>query len=422
MMLALKLAFRNLFANRQRSLVIYIAITLISTALFLFLAFSDGEIENFTHGIEGLRTPPADLVVTHWDYLRAREAGEKAETIHAMTVTNFRALSAKIAGVKTVESVYPVTIPVNAGLYVHGKKYKDIQYLGVEVGNDRHVRDRIVITEGHYLSGQADGLLLHASMKDDLGVSVGDAVIVTGSTLFGQALAENFRVEGFYRSKIDLPTVFKAVYTPLAGYDLISGYYENEVPFLQVDLVESASVEPILAQLQTLLATDHREVTVHRFGAIHEQSIAVYGAIRQIILSITLLIIFVVMFGIMNVVSTNLVDRSREIGAYYCLGASPNFLKRMYALEILLVNLFASCTGIVIGTLAVLILNSLEVRTDDVGLQMVFGGDRLHLAISMSSIAWLTGVLLLVTGVTAIFTLGGALKVSPAAALRETQG
>ncbi len=421
-MLSLKLAFRNIFANRQRSLVIYIAITLISTALFLFLSFSDGEIENFTRGIEGLRTPPADLVVTHWDYLRAREAGEKAESINAMTVTNFRALSKKIAGVKAVQSVYPVTIPVNAGLYVHGKKYKDIQYLGVDVGNDRHVRDRILITEGSYLSGQPDGLLLHASMKDDLGVAVGDAVTVTGSTLFGQALAENFRIEGFYRSKIDLPTVFKAIYTPLAGYDLISGYYESEVPFLQVDLIPSATVDPVLAELQTLLTTVDREAAIYRFGDIHQQSIAVYGAIRQIILSITLLIIFVVMFGVMNVVSTNLVDRSREIGAYYCLGASPGFLKRMYALEILLVNLFASGTGIVIGTLTVLLLNGLKVRTDDVGLQMVFGGDRLHLAISMSSITWLTGVLLLVTGVTAVFTLGSALKVSPAAALRETQG
>jgi ABC-type lipoprotein release transport system permease subunit len=65
-MLSLKLAFRNIFANRQRSLVIYIAITLICTVLFLFLSFSDGEIENFTRGIEGLRNPPADFVVSHW--------------------------------------------------------------------------------------------------------------------------------------------------------------------------------------------------------------------------------------------------------------------------------------------------------------------------------------------------------------------
>ena len=37
-MLSLKLAFRNIFANRQRSLVIYTAMTLISMVLFLFLS------------------------------------------------------------------------------------------------------------------------------------------------------------------------------------------------------------------------------------------------------------------------------------------------------------------------------------------------------------------------------------------------
>jgi len=420
-MLSLKLAFRNIFANRQRSLVIYIAMTLISMALFLFLSFSDGEIENFTQGIEGLRTPTADLVVSHWDYLRAREAGEKGESLNKMTVANFRALAEKIASAKQVQAVYPVTVPVTAGIYVRGKKYKDIQYLGVEVGNDLHVRDRIRITEGNYLSGKPDGLLLHASMKEDLGVSLGDSVTVTGSTLFGQALAEQFTVEGFYRSKIDLPSVFKAIYAPLAGYRLISGHYDNEVPFLQVDLASSTSVEPALNELRALLKAIDPGVTIHRFGDVHQQSVAVYGAIRQIIISITLLVVFVVMFGVMNVVSTNLVDRGREIGTYYCLGASRGFLKRMYATEILLVNLFASCTGIAIGTLAVWVLNGIGFETQDVGLQMVFGGDRLHLAISVSSIVWLTGALLLVTAATALFSLGGALKVSPVAALRETR-
>ncbi len=421
-MLSLKLAFRNIFANRQRNLVIYIAMTLVSAVLFLFLSFSDGEIENFTKGIEGLRTPPADLVVSHWDYLRARDAGEKSESINKMTVSNFRALTEKIAKAKGVEAVYPVTVPVNAGIYVRGKKYKDIQYLGVEVGNDSHVRDRIRITEGTYLSGKTDGLLLHASMKDDLGVSVGDAVIVTGTTLFGQAFAEHFLVEGFYRSQIDLPSVFKAIYASLPGYRLISGHYENEVPFLQVNLAKSASVESALNELRTLLGTADQGVAVHRFGDVHQQSMAVYGAIRQIIISITLLVVFVVMFGVMNVVSTNLVDRGREIGTYYCLGASRGFLKRMYAIEILLVNLFASCTGIAIGMLAVWVLNGMGFETQDVGLQMVFGGDRLRLVVSVSSIAWLTGVLLAVTAATALFGLGSALKVSPVVALRETRG
>ena len=420
-MLSLKLAFRNIFANRQRSLVIYTAMTLISMVLFLFLSFSDGEIENFTQGIEGLRTPPADLVVSHWDYLRAREAGEKGESLNKMTVSDFRALAEKIANAKGVEAVYPVTVPVTAGIYVRGKKYKDIQYLGVEVGNDPHVRDRIRITEGNYLSGKPDGLLLHASMKDDLGVSLGDAVTVTGSTLFGQALAEQFTVEGFYRSKIDLPSIFKAIYAPLAGYRLISGHYENEVPFLQADLADSASIDSTLNELRALLGTADPGVAIHRFGDVHQQSMAVYGAIRQIIMSITLLIVFVVMFGVMNVVSTNLVDRGREIGTYYCLGASRGFLKRMYAIEILLVNLFASCTGIAIGTLTVWVLNGIGFETQDVGLQMVFGGDRLRLVVSVTSIAWLTGVLLLVTAATALFSLGGALKVSPVAALRETR-
>jgi putative ABC transport system permease protein len=419
-MLLLKLALRNIVANRLRSLVIYVSITLVATVLFLFLSFSDGEIENFTTGIEGLRTPPADLVLTHWDYLRARAAGETGEALAALTIRDFRDIAREAAAVPGVTAVYPVTVPVSAGIFAHGKRYDEIQYLGLDLGNDRHVRDRIHVTGGTYLTGATNGMLLHESMKDDIGIEIGDEVVVTGSTLFGQALAERFVVEGFYRARVDLPTIFKAIYTTLPGYDLISGYYDNEVPFLQVDLADPGSVRAMVAALREQLARRDPGVAVSPFGQLHEQSLAVYGAIRMILVSVTFLIVSVVMFGVMNVVSANLVDRGREIGTYYCLGASRRFLTALYALEIVLVNLCAAATGVALGIIVVWAVNALAWETNDVGLQMVLGGDRMRLGISVSSIAWILGMLVVVSGVTALFSLGRVLRVSPIEALRET--
>jgi ABC-type antimicrobial peptide transport system permease subunit len=178
----------------------------------------------------------------------------------------------------------------------------------------------------------------------------------------------------------------------------------------------------VLTELRAMLGIADPKVAIHRFGDV---SPAVDGGIRGHPAnhhSITLLIVFVVMFGVMNVVSTNL-DGSRP-GNWHLL--LPGCFARFPQASVRHRNPAGQSVRVLHGnrdrsTLTVWVLNGIGFETQDVGLQMVFGGDRLHLVISVASIAWLTGVLLLVTAATAFVSLGGALKVSPVAALRETR-
>jgi len=147
----------------------------------------------------------------------------------------------------------------------------------------------------------------------------------------------------------------------------------------------------------------------------------VYGMVRIILIVTCFIVIFIVMFGIMNIVSVNLFDRRKEIGTFYCLGAEKPFLIFVYSLEILLVNLFAAAIGIGAGLGVSAVINSLKLTSTNPGMQLVFGGSTFCLGFSLSTVIWLLAGIVLVTFLTALTTLGSSLRVRPIEAVRETQ-
>lgn len=50
MKLALQIAFRNISSHKRKNRIIFAVTTVLSFFMFLFLAFSDGEIENIKTG------------------------------------------------------------------------------------------------------------------------------------------------------------------------------------------------------------------------------------------------------------------------------------------------------------------------------------------------------------------------------------
>lgn len=75
-MLTPRLAFRNLLAHGQRNRVTFIAVGLVSCIIFLFLAFSDGEMQNLTTGVVALSEPSSDIVVSTAGFKAAQDQDE----------------------------------------------------------------------------------------------------------------------------------------------------------------------------------------------------------------------------------------------------------------------------------------------------------------------------------------------------------
>ena len=76
MKLALQIAFRNISSHKRKNRIIFAVTTVLSFFMFLFLAFSDGEIENIKNGVSSFYRPHWDLRVFTKEFIRLDDRGE----------------------------------------------------------------------------------------------------------------------------------------------------------------------------------------------------------------------------------------------------------------------------------------------------------------------------------------------------------
>jgi len=245
--------------------------------------------------------------------------------------------------------------------------------------------------------------------------------VLDGRDLFGQSVSQEVVLRGFFAPGQDNPNLTSMGYLNPAAYDLISGFNPGETLEIAVKLKPGANRPEVIAGLAAWSKAGGRHLEFLDTDTLRRDDGGIYAVIRMIFLIVSILIVFVVSFGVMSVVSVNLYDRKREIGTYYCLGSEKGFLIRLYTAEIVILNTLATLAGIALGLIVRQIINGLQLRTEEPGLQLVFGGSQFTLGFSAGSTLFLIGLMLGVTIVTALTTLGKRLKVSPVAALRDTE-
>jgi ABC-type lipoprotein release transport system permease subunit len=421
-MMVVKLALRNILAHSQRSLITAVVVCLAVLVMFLFLSFSDGEIENAGRGFLALLSPTSDLVAYSRGLKVAEDQGEDWDHTAALSIKGYPPILREIQALPFVRRACTPTTPFSLNVFAGGHKYRDFLFRGVDPAQGWIVGDYIRMTEGSFLdSADQPQVIFHYRTASTMRVRPGDTVTIMGKDLFGQVVVQDAVLAGFYAPRQDMPYLIDHAFMNMAAYRLVAGFAPDETMSIFIDLKEGTSRASAVRTLQTwaeqqkldLEFWDSREIPRYTFG--------IYEILRLVFMAASLLITVVTCFGIMSIVSVNLRDRKREIGTYICLGSEASFLAVLYTLEILVVNLGAAAVGVSAGLVVRRVVNSLSLTTEDPGLQLLVGGSGISLGFSAGTLLFVLSVTLLVTAISAALTLRARLRVPPLAALRETE-
>lgn len=419
MMLVLKIVLRNILAHMRKNIVIFAVTTCVSLFLFLFLSFSDGEISNVKNGISSFFNPTADIIGVAPDYLERRDRDD--EHIREATVRGVPELKKEIQSVPGIAEIVADVWSTGANLYLDGKKYLDFGILSID-SEDATIRSKYKIEEGTDLAPKGT-LLLHYTIKKSISVSVGDEVTLVGEDLFGQIASVKLTVAGFFEPYQDNVNLFNRILLSRADNATFAGYSQDEANQVLIRLEKGVKAPKVLEALRAK-ATETGSV-VHYYLASDDNDtspwLMVFEMVRWIIVAASLITLFITAFGIMNVTSTNLAERKKEIGTYYCLGSEPPFLMAVYTLEIFIVNFAGSLAGIAVGLVARILINAMHISSTNPGFLIVAGGSTFTLGLSLGTVLWIIGGISLLTVLTALTTLGKALNVSPVVAVKETE-
>ena len=419
-MLTLKLALRNIPAHGQRNLIIAVVTSLVSAFLFLFLTFSDGELENVKNGVAGFYDPPADILVYHPDY---GFAVDHKQTPNDKILTGVTAVRQALEAFPGVGEAVPAFWGNYLDLFSQGHKYLGFNLISLPARNS-FLHSRYTVSEGRDLvDGDKNVILLHKTARESLPLRVGDDITLVGKDYFGQMASLKVTLIGFFSPVMDNPNLAGVALVDMDAFGTMAGYAPDEANRMLIRLKPGYDRDQVLAALRSASGTTLPRLEFEPSDSAHDRTgyAMVYGMVRILLVAMVLLTLLITGFGIMNVVSVNLHDRRKEIGTYFCLGSEKPFLMRLYTWEILFVNLGGAVAGLALGLGIRALVNALNISSTDPGFQVVVGGSRFVLGLSPSSFLWILGGVALITILTALTTLGKALNVAPVVAVRDAE-
>lgn len=209
------------------------------------------------------------------------------------------------------------------------------------------------VVSGSWLSAAEPGdVVIGSGLAEELGVEVGDYLVVSASTVYENVNADEYRVGG-------------VVFTPMP-YINDSGLfmaYGDADELLGTDGFASELVVAAARALSLDATLDDADGIAARAGAalpgLRVDSITElakdYLAMRAMKSKFSYMIILVVLLiaavGIVNTILMSVYARIREIGVLRAYGMSPKDIRRLFTLEGLMVGAVGSLGGVLLGAL-----------------------------------------------------------------------
>ncbi len=335
-MLLFKLAFRNIFRQRRRSLLTALSLTG-GYVLFVFsFSMSEGSYDNAISFFIQDRTGHVQMHME--DYLERPK-------IHK-SIDSPEAISSQLDADERIESH---TLRVFAPAIAYSETDNTpTQVIGVDLERERNTTTLASkIREGSYITPapNSDGYystMIGAGIANNLNIGIGDELILISQGADGSVANDIYIVGALIgdRNSIDRNTV----YLPLgAAQEFLS--MPGAVHEIAIVLRDGDRSREEAASLQLQFP----ELTVNPWQVVEAtfyQSMQTDKVGNFIFMSI---IIFIVFVGVMNTVLMSVLERTREFGVLKAIGSRPGKLALMITLESSLLATMSTLAGLVIA-------------------------------------------------------------------------
>ena len=329
----LVIAFRNVARQRRRSLFAVLIVTFGVVAMTLATGFIEWNVD---YGREAMiRSQYGHIQVVRPGYF---EDGLAAPFSYLITGNDdeFRAIQ-KQAHVRTLAR----RLSFN-GLISFNDSVIPFIGMGVEPDSEQSLSESVTITAGDGLSaGDGRGIIVGQGLAANLGVNVGDTVVLMSNTPSGGMNAVEVKVRGLFS------TIFKAyddtalrLPLPVARKLLRINGEHNWVVLLD----DTRHTDNVLQTLKASHAGRPLEfVPWIALADYYKKTAALFAKQANVI---KVIISSIVILSISNTLMLGVFERTSEIGTSMALGMRRSEILRIFLSEGLLLGFFGSLTGL----------------------------------------------------------------------------
>jgi len=397
------LAWRNLWRNRRRTLLsagaIAFSVALLTFAMSMQAGTYGTMVDNATQLLHG------HLQLQRRGYL---DDPRIENALHPA--------ADRVAQIRAIPGVVAATPRIAAFALVSGyDRSFGAQLLGVDPAGERALSTLPnMLSEGRYIENGGEAYAGRVLARN-LGVSVGDQIVVLGTGPSGGVAALAVTLVGTFASDIaELDRQLLEV-----PYPAVAEAFEMDDSAHAI-VVRAESVPRAAAVAQALRKDASADEVVLEWPALLpdlEQAIMLDRAAGHVMFGILAAIVTI---GVLNSFLMTVFERTREFGMLLAMGMRARAVLVLLQAEALLLSAMGCAAGVAIGVPLVLLVGRIGIPVGDSGAAMraFHIADRLHPALSTAAIVRSVVLLMVCSQLAALLPALRVLRIQPVEALR----
>jgi putative ABC transport system permease protein len=335
MTLYLRLAWRNIWRHRRRTIIIVAAMGLALAMMMMY----DGLVDGFNNAIYG----NAIRVLGGNIQIHAAGYREKVDSNPLIPLPNDTAVvQAALANPDVIAAARRIQ---TGGLMSNREGAFSIKIIGIEPETEKPVsliNENVV--DGRWLAtDDADSILIGRGLADVMGVGVGDRLTMVGSDVHKQNRQRTMTVIGIYdigMPSIERQTVYISLTEAQSLFDL-----RDQSTEVQVNLKNVGQESRVVAALEPAMPGYEVDSWDKNYPEI-----ATALTSKNFVMDIFSVIIEVIAgIGVLNLLLMAVFERTREIGLLGAMGLKPRQIATLFILEGTMIGVVGVIAGVVLG-------------------------------------------------------------------------
>jgi len=341
MRLYLRLAWRNIWRQRRRTVIVILSIAMVLALMMWY----DGFVAGFEQSIyaNAIKVLGGNIQV------HANGYQEKADSTPLLPLNDDQAVvEAALAQPQVVAASRRIN---TGGLATNRKGAFPVSIIGIEPEKELPVS--LVaqnVSAGHYLTAtDQDMIFIGRGLADAMEIQVGDRITLAGRATHEQMRQRTMTVVGIY--DVGLRDIEKrTLYISLAEAQDLYGLTDQSTEVI-VSLEKLGQEPAVLSALRSALPGDEIDSWQTNFPEM-ASAISTKGGVMNVFSVIMMIIVGI---GILNLLMMAVYERTREIGLLGAMGLKPRQISLLFILEGTFMGLVGVAAGVVLG----LIINSI---------------------------------------------------------------
>jgi len=451
-MKTISLALRNLTRNKRRNAILAIAIAFgffVVTAIDGLTTGMVGNMENQITQLVG-----GNVITQGLEWLPPETEGGKAKIVNIVRDRDYIKNIVDKCGIKY--DYYSCFTSESGQLIFNGKKAV-AQLYGRDL-TEKFLLDSFKFVSGGINPELENGLIISDKTAESMNLQVGDQVIFSTSTVYGQNTFADMTVMGIIKSNsfintmqayCDIEDLNKIIEMPEGGYSMFSLYlkdknqqtkaammienaihadHETNPEINATSRLEAMKTNPtnigrgIEKQLDVRKPENEWKGVKYGVETLYDeipQIKTVLNIVHVITTVILVVILLIVMVGVSNTYRMVLYERIREIGTMRALGMTGKDTRRIFTNEAVILCVIGALAGLIFAGIVMFIVHLIPITNESLSFFLSKGHFSFKLSILSIIIQYI--ILIVLTTLAVRGSAKQAARMSPAEALRTVK-